>query len=63
MARIGKIWEALTIGTASDMWGDIPYSQAVSGNTAPALDDRMVILGNLQTLLTEAIAELTPGPV
>jgi len=58
---IGKIWEALTIGTASDMWGDIPYSEAVSGNTTPVLDDRMVILANLQTVLNEAIAELTNG--
>ncbi|PYP42213.1 MAG: hypothetical protein DMD42_12435, partial [Gemmatimonadetes bacterium] len=24
---IAKVWEALTIGTASDLWGDIPYSQ------------------------------------
>jgi starch-binding outer membrane protein, SusD/RagB family len=58
---IAKIWEALTIGTASDMWGDIPYSQAVAGTTSPPLDNRFVILGNLQTLLTDAIAELTNG--
>ena len=58
---IGEIWEAFTMGTASDMWGDIPYSEAVSGNTAPVLDDRMTILANLQTLLTQAIAHLTPG--
>jgi starch-binding outer membrane protein, SusD/RagB family len=58
---IAKIWEAFTMGTASAMWGDIPYSQAISSNTSPALDNRFVILGNLQTLLTDAIAELTNG--
>jgi hypothetical protein len=58
---IAKIWEAFTIGTASAMWGDIPYSEAVAGKTSPALDNRFVILGNLQTLLTDAIAELTNG--
>ncbi len=58
---VAKIWEALTIGTASAMWGDIPYSEAASGSTAPALDQRFAILANLQTLLDEAIAELTNG--
>jgi starch-binding outer membrane protein, SusD/RagB family len=58
---IAKIWEALTIGTASDMWGNIPYSQAVAATTSPPLDNRFVILGNLQTLLSDAIAELTTG--
>jgi hypothetical protein len=58
---VAKIWEAFTMGTASAMWGNIPYSEAVSGKTAPALDNRFVILGNLQTLLDQAIAELTNG--
>jgi len=58
---IAKIWEALTVGTASSMWGDIPYSEAISGNTSPALDQRFVILASLQTVLDQAIAELTNG--
>src|SRR6266850_1218680 len=55
---ITQVWEALTMGTVSSMWGDVPYSEAVSGKTSPALDDRFTILGNLQTLLTTAIANL-----
>ncbi len=55
---IAQIWEALTIGTVSDMWGDVPYSEADAGKTNPVLDDRFVILGNLQTLLTTAITNL-----
>ena len=55
---ITQMWEALTMGTVSSMWGDVPYSEAVSGKTSPVLDDRFVILGNLQTLLTTAIANL-----
>jgi starch-binding outer membrane protein, SusD/RagB family len=55
---IAQIWEALTMGTVSSMWGDVPYSEAVAGKTDPVLDDRFVILGNLQTLLTTAIANL-----
>ena len=57
---IAKIWEALTIGTASDMWGDIPYSEA-GVKPQPVLDNRFVILNALQTLLGEAIAELGNG--
>src|SRR5689334_9987283 len=63
---IAQIWEAFTMGTVSSMWGDVPYSEAVSGKTNPVLDDRFVILDNLQTVLTDAIAELAngagPGP-
>ena len=63
---ITKIWEALTIGTASSMWGDIPYSEAIGTANSPKLDNRFVILGALQTVLDQAIAELavtgTPGP-
>lgn len=57
---IAKIWEALTIGTASDMWGDVPYSEA-GPNPSPALDSRFAVLAALQTRLSEAIAELTSG--
>lgn len=57
---ITKIWEALTIGTASDMWGDIPYSQ-ITLSATPTLDNRFAILGAVQTLLSEAISELGSG--
>ena len=55
---ITQIWEALTMGTVSSMWGDVPYTEAVSGKTDPVLDDRFAILDNLQTLLNTAIANL-----
>ncbi len=58
---IAKIWEALTIGTASSMWGDIPYSEAIGTTTTPRLDTRFAILSALQTLLDGAIAELQNG--
>lgn len=55
---ITQIWEALTMGTVSDLWGDVPYREAVSGKTDPVLDDRFQVLGDVQTLLTTAIANL-----
>src|SRR5690349_16052863 len=57
---IAKVWEALTIGTASDMWGDVPYSEA-GVNPEPVLDNRFALLGALQTRLDQAIAELQSG--
>ena len=57
---ITKIWEAFTVGTASDMWGDIPYSQ-VTTTATPALDNRFAILASIQTLLSEAVTELGSG--
>jgi starch-binding outer membrane protein, SusD/RagB family len=57
---IAKIWEALTMGTASDQWGNIPYSQATASSTPP-LDSRFAVLDSVQKLLDQAIAELTNG--
>jgi len=34
-----KVWEALTIGTASDLWGDIPIPRSIPARRPP-LDDR-----------------------
>lgn len=57
---IAKIWEAFTMGTVSDQWGNIPYSQVTSSPT-PVLDNRFVVLDSVQKLLDQAIAELTNG--
>ena len=59
---IAKVWEALTVGTASDMWGDIPYSE-VTTSTTPVLDNRFAILASLQTLLSDAIVDLNGAGV
>jgi hypothetical protein len=57
---IAKVWEALTMGTASDQWGNIPYRYVVD-SAAPPLDNRFAVLDSLQKLLDQAIAELTNG--
>jgi hypothetical protein len=54
---IAKIWDAFTIGTIADMWGDVPYSE-IGTARQPVLDNQMTIYSNIQTLLTGAIAEL-----
>lgn len=57
---IGKVLEALTIGTAASVWGDIPYSEADKPEIlAPKLDKQLDVYAALQTLLSAAVADLS----
>jgi len=58
---IAKIYEAWLIGTAADVWGDVPYSEAVSGVATPKLDKQMDIYAAIETLLTSALTDLNAG--
>ena len=62
---VGKVLMAYTLGTATDLWGDVPYSQAFKGNAAlkPAYDSQQSIYGVVNTLLTEAIDDLSTANV
>lgn len=55
---IAQVLEALLIGTAADVWGNIPYSEAVGDNPTPVFDDQMAIYAALQTLLNDAISNI-----
>ena len=56
---IGKIWEGLAVGTATSIWGDIPYSEAVSPDfLTPKLDPQQEVYAAVQTRLDEGIAAL-----
>jgi len=57
---IAKTWEGLAIGTATSVWGDLPYREAVTeGIESPALDPQQQIYADVQTRLDEGIAALT----
>ena len=61
---IAQIYEALVVGTAADVWGDIPYTQALNA-AAPALDNQLAVYDSIQVLLSRAIVNLNgagPGP-
>jgi starch-binding outer membrane protein, SusD/RagB family len=59
---ISKIIEALEIGTAADIWGDIPYSEADNPDIAtPKLDKQLDVYAAIQTLLSGAITDLQAG--
>jgi hypothetical protein len=62
---IAKVLKAYTIGIATDVWGRVPYSEALQGNAnrAPRFDDQQAIYAGIQTLLDEAIASLAAPQV
>jgi len=58
---IGEILTAQTLGIATDLWGDIPYSQALTGvsNLTPVYDKQEDIYKTIQSLLDQSIADIT----
>ena len=63
---IAQIWEAFIVGTAADIWGDVPFTEAADAAIAtPRLDPQLEVYAAIQTLLDEAIVNLQgagPGP-
>ncbi len=61
---IAQIYEAFIVGTAADVWGDIPYTEALQVS-APHLDNQFAVYDSVQALLSRAIVNLAgagPGP-
>ena len=62
---IVQVWEALTMAVAADIYGDVPYREAIV-QTTPKLDPQAQVYSDLQALLDQAITNLGgtgPGPV
>jgi hypothetical protein len=59
-AAIAKILTAYCVGSATDAWGDIPYTEAFNGidNLTPVYDSQEKIYQSIQTLLDNAIADI-----
>jgi hypothetical protein len=57
---IARIIEAINVSYAADVWGDMPYREALTSAT-PVFDPQMQVYDDLQTLLDRAIADLTTG--
>jgi hypothetical protein len=56
---IAEVWEAIFVGTAADLWGDVPYSDISS--TQPKLDKQADVYAALQKVLDAAVADLGAG--
>lgn len=57
---VGKVLKAIALATATDAWGDVPYTEALMGseNLTPAFDSQESIYTAINTMLTEAISDL-----
>ena len=59
-AGITKVLMAMNIGLATDLWGDVPFAEAGFGdNLEPAFESQQSIYSGIQSLLDEAIADLS----
>ncbi|HLB11251.1 MAG TPA: SusD/RagB family nutrient-binding outer membrane lipoprotein, partial [Gemmatimonadaceae bacterium] len=62
---IAEVWEALVMGTAADIWGDIPYREAAGDVAHPQFDPQLQVYDDIEAKLDQAITDLAgagPGP-
>jgi hypothetical protein len=62
---IVEVWEALVVGTAADVYGDIPYREAASAEAHPHFDPQLQVYDDIEAKLDQAITDLAgagPGP-
>jgi len=60
-AGVARVIQAYNIGIATDLWGDIPYEEALQGREGeitPAYDEQQAIYSSIQSLLDTAIQDL-----
>ena len=61
---IAQMWEALIFSTAADLWGDIPYSQAVNSlYPEPLFDSQKSVHDAVLLLIDNAVANIQKGQV
>jgi hypothetical protein len=61
-AGLFKLYEAYLIGLAASTFGDIAYSEAVNPDiSTPALDPQADVYAAIQSVLSEAISDLSSG--
>ncbi|MEO1448133.1 MAG: SusD/RagB family nutrient-binding outer membrane lipoprotein [Bacteroidota bacterium] len=61
---IAKVMKAMALGVATDLWGDVPNREAAQGLEGadfynPGYDVQEMVLQDIQTMLDEAIADLS----
>jgi hypothetical protein len=59
-AALGQILQAYNLGLTTDIWGDVPYSEAFLGknNLQPKFDTQESVYAAIDKMLTEATASL-----
>ena len=59
---VGRIWKAWIFHFVTDLWGDVPYSEALDDeNFTPVYDTQAAIYAGMLSELTAAAGQLTAG--
>jgi hypothetical protein len=65
-AGIAKILKAMALGLLTDIWGDVPYREALKGLSGvssvelnPHFDSQETVIQDIQSLLTDGISDLS----
>lgn len=61
---VGQIWKTWIFHLVTDLWGDVPYSQALQGDegiSAPVYDPQQAIYAGMLQTLEESAAMLDPA--
>ncbi|GAB3223434.1 SusD/RagB family nutrient-binding outer membrane lipoprotein [Spirosoma arcticum] len=60
-AGVAQVLEVWAVGTLTDLFGDVPYTQAFQPDTypSPVFDPQPMVYATLQTTLDEAVTNLT----
>jgi Starch-binding associating with outer membrane len=59
---MGRVLLGMNLGLATDLWGDVPYSQALKGLTnglAPTYDSQESVLNAIQDLMDKALVDFS----
>ena len=59
---IARVLEGAFMGTGADLFGNLVYKEAISGNPTPPLDDQMFVYDSVQNILAAAIENLSVSP-
>lgn len=53
-----QVQEGITMGTGADLFGNLVYKEALSGNVNPILDDQLTVYDSVQKVLSAAIVNM-----
>ncbi|MBV6646634.1 MAG: SusD/RagB family nutrient-binding outer membrane lipoprotein, partial [Cyclobacteriaceae bacterium] len=58
---IARIWKTFIMHRITDFWGDVPYTEAFTGNITPAYDSQEDIYRAMLSELEDAVASFNPA--
>jgi hypothetical protein len=59
---VARVLEGSFMGTGAQLFGNIVYKEAVTGNLTPQLDGQLAVYDSVQTVLSSAVTNLSAAP-